>query len=259
MVLVHGLLAYSFTWRLALPLLAREREVFAPDMPGSGLSDLDRTLEGTVEAAAGRLARFLDALGIGNCDLVGSSYGGTTSLMLALQQPERVRTLTLVAPANPWSKIGRKRLLLLKISLLGSLFPPVARAFRPLGGYFLRRMYGDPHAVTEEAILGYSLPLGRPGVLEHGVKIAQAWYASMAQLEPAIPAGARTRTLLIWGSKDRLVERASVDQLQEKLHAKLIVLRGVGHLPFEERPDEFCQTLLNFLAEPPAAGVLDGK
>jgi pimeloyl-ACP methyl ester carboxylesterase len=251
MVLVHGLLAYSFSWRFALPHFAHEREVFALDMPGSGLSDLDRTLDGTVEAAAGRLARFMDAVGIRNCDLIGSSFGGTTSLMLATQQPDRLRTLTLISPANPWSRIGRKRLLLLKISILGSLFPRVARAFHPLSGYFLRRMYGDPHAVTEEAIRGYSLPLGRPGVLEHGVKIAQAWTASMAQLEQALPAAAGIPTLLIWGSKDRLVERASVEILQQKLDAMLTIMPGAGHLPYEEYSGEFCQDVLKFLAEHP--------
>src|SRR5215469_17570336 len=174
MILVHGLLAYSFSWRFALPLFAHEREVFALDMPGSGFSDLDPTLDSRVDAAARRLAGFMDAVGIRNCDLVGSSFGGTTSLMLATQQPNRVRTLTLVSPANPWSRIGRKRLALLNIPILGSLFPALARAIHPLSGYCLRRMYGDPRAVTEEAIQGYSLPLRRPGVLEHGVKIVQA-------------------------------------------------------------------------------------
>ena len=259
MVLVHGLLAYSFSWRFALPLLAREREVFALDMPGSGLSDLDPTLDCRVEAAAGRLAGFMDAVGIRNCDLVGSSYGGTTSLMLSVRQPDRVRTLTLVSPANPWSRIGRKRLALLNISILGSLFPGFARAVQSLDGYFLRRMYGDPHAVTEEAIRGYSAPLGRPGVLEHSVKIAQAWYASMAQLQQALPAAALTPTLLIWGSKDRLVDRASAEILKQRLHAKLAVIPGAGHLPYEECSDEFCRIVVEFLAEHPATGVLDGK
>jgi len=251
MVLVHGLLAYSFSWRFALPLLAQEREVFALDMPGSGWSDLDPKLDCTLDAAAGRLARFLDTVGIRNCDLLGSSYGGTTSLRLAIQQPERVRTLTLVSPANPWSRIGRKRLGLLNISILGLLFPPLARAVHPLSGYCLRRMYGDPRAVTEEAIRGYSLPLLRPGVLEHGVKVAQAWFASMARLEQALPAPARTPTLLIWGSKDRLVDRASVETLQLKLQAKLAIIREAGHLPYEEYPDEFCRIVLEFLAEHP--------
>lgn len=259
LVLVHGLLAYSFSWRLAMPLFAPEREVFALDMPGSGLSDLDRSLDCGVDAAAGRLARFLDAVGIRNCDLVGSSFGGTTSLMLATQQPDRLRTLTLISPANPWSRIGRKRLALLHVSILGSLFPPFARAFHPLSGYFLRRMYGDPGAVTEDAVRGYALPLGRPGVLEHGVKIAQAWYTSMAQLERALPSASGTPTLLIWGSKDRLVDRASIEILKQKLDAKLTVLPGAGHLPYEECPAEFSETVLKFLSEHPVRGVVDGK
>lgn len=257
MVLVHGLLAYSFSWRFALPHFAHQREVFAPDMPGWGFSDLDPSLDCRVDAAARRLARFMDAVGIRNCDLVGTSFGGTTSLMLATQQPDRLRTLTLISPANPWSRIGRKRLALLNISILGSLFPPFARAVYPLGGFFLRRMYGDPHAVTEDTIRGYSLPLRRSGVLEHGVKIAQAWSASMAVLEQALPAAAGIPTLLIWGSKDRLVDQASVEILRQKLDAKLTIMPGAGHLPYEEYSGEFCQDVLKFLAEHP--GRLDGK
>lgn len=259
MVLVHGLLAHSFSWRFALPLLAREREVFALDMAGCGFSDVDPGLDCTLAGAANRLVRFMDAVGIRSCELIGSSYGGATSLMLATQQPQRLRSLTLVSPANPWSRIGRKRLALLNVSALGSLFPAFARSIHPVTGYFLRRMYGDPRKVTRETVEGYTRPLRRPGVLEHGVKIAQAWRKSMDELEQALPAAVGVPTLLIWGSKDRLVDRASAEILKQRLHAKLTIMHGAGHLPYEECPEEFCGIVQRFLAEHPERPVLDGK
>src|SRR5215469_16737786 len=98
LVLVHGLLGYSFSWRRVIPTLAQGREVFAIDMPGSGLSSCHSGLDCHLAAAAHRLARFLDVVGIEQCDLVGSSYGGTTGLRLATLEPERIRALILVAP-----------------------------------------------------------------------------------------------------------------------------------------------------------------
>ena len=122
MVLVHGLLGYSFSWRRVLDKLSEQHEVFALDMPGSGFSDNSPALDARLSAATDRLLDFLDVLGITSCDLVGSSYGGTTSLFLAAKHPERVRTLTLVSPANPWSRIGRKR----DIDLFSGTLPYIA-------------------------------------------------------------------------------------------------------------------------------------
>src|SRR6185437_4638772 len=132
LVLVHGLLGYSFSWRGVIPALAHKNEVFAVDMPGAGFSECRAVLDFRLAGAARRLLAFLDAAGSDSCDLVGSSYGGSTAVMLAGLAPSRVRSLVLVSPANPWSKIGRKRLAVLKNPLVAFLFPTAARLARPL-------------------------------------------------------------------------------------------------------------------------------
>src|SRR5690242_15761191 len=83
LVLVHGLLGYSFSWRRVLDRFSQQREVFAIDMPGAGFSECSPTLDAHLSAAAKRLLEFLDVVGINSCDLVGSSYGGATALLLA--------------------------------------------------------------------------------------------------------------------------------------------------------------------------------
>lgn len=260
LVLVHGLLGYSSNWRSAIPILAEDCEVFAPDMPGAGFSDCPRGLDARLTAAAERLSRFLDSVGVARCDLVGSSYGGSTALMLAAIEPSRVRRLVLVAPANPWSRIGNKRLAALGLPGVGVLFPPISRRARFLHGYFVRRMYGDPARVTAETLRSYSLPLARPGVFEHAVKIAHSWRKDMRELRREMPKAADIPTLVLWGSKDRLVDIGSAKQIAANFRiSETRVIEGAGHLPYEEVPEEFCKPVRDFLNIHAPTQVLDGK
>jgi pimeloyl-ACP methyl ester carboxylesterase len=260
LVLVHGLLGYSFSWRRVLDPLSRNRQVFALDMPCSGFSECVPSLDGTLSATAERLLLFLDALQITSCDLVGSSFGGTTALFLAAKHPERIRTLTLVSPANPWSRIGRTRLALLSIPFVGRGFPSLARAFRPIHHFSVARMYGDRSRLTQETLDGYSLPLMRKGVFEHAVRIAKSWRGSMAELQSLLPAAADIPTLIVWGTKDRLVEPASAQALARHFNeCRTVLIEGAGHLPYEECPEQFASALNAFLAEYSPAQVLDGK
>jgi pimeloyl-ACP methyl ester carboxylesterase len=260
LVLVHGLLGYSHNWQSAIPILGQSREVFAPDMPGAGFSDCPRGLDALLVAAAQRLSRFLDTVGISRFDLVGSSYGGATALRLAALEPSRVRSLVLVSPANPWSRIGRKRLAALALPGVGVLFPSISRRVRFLHAYFVRRMYGDPARVTAETLYSYSLPLVRPGVFEHAVKIAQNWRSDMAELRREMPKAAEVPTLVLWGSKDRLVDPASAENIVRNFRiSETRVIAGAGHLPYEEVPEQFCKPVLEFLNIHSPAQVRDGK
>jgi len=260
LALVHGLLGYSFSWRRVMELFSRDRQVFAIDMPGSGFSDCSPSLDCRLSSAAHRLLRCLDVLGIGSCDLLGSSYGGTTALMLSTMHPERVRTLTLASPANPWSRTGSKRLALLNLPGINRIFPPVARGVRPLHALFVRRMYGDRSRVTQETLRGYSLPLMREGVFEHAIKIARTWRADMRILQTALPSASGIPTLIVWGNRDRLVDPASAEILSRNFKlSRVVVLPGAGHLPYEECPQEFASTVGAFLAEYSPAQGLDGR
>jgi len=258
--LVHGLLGYSFSWRQVLDRFSQQREVFALDMPGAGFSEYSPALDAHLSAAADRLLEFLDVLRINSCDLVGSSYGGATALLLAARNPERVHTLTLVSSANPWSRIGRKRLAALSLPGVNRLFPPLARLMTPLHRVFVRRMYGDRSRATVEALRGYSLPLLRMGTFEHAVKIARSWHSDMRELEQLLPKAANIPTLIVWGSKDRVVHPASAKALSRCFkQSRTVVMEGAGHLPYEECPEEFASIVGSFLAEYSPVQVLDGK
>lgn len=249
-VLVHGLLGYAFSWRRVIPILARQGEVFAPDMPGAGFSECHSSLDFRLTGAARRLLAFMDAAGVGSCDLVGSSYGGSTAVMLAGMAPSRIRSLVLVSPANPWSRIGKKRLAMLKNPLIATLFPRFARAARPLHRYLIRRMWGDPGLATRETLDGYIRPLVRPGVFEHAGRIVQTWHADMEELESTLPKIAAIPTFLVWGSKDRVVDLRSAEIMAQRLPgARVAVMRGAGHLPYEESTEEFSRIVSEFFRD----------
>jgi pimeloyl-ACP methyl ester carboxylesterase len=169
-------------------------------------------------------------------------------MMAAALQPSRIRTLTIVSPANPWSRVGRKRLALLRNPILAAAFPTMARQMSWLNAHFLRRMYGDPGAVTPETIRGYSIPLARRGVLEHAVAIVGSWDSDMLVLEAALPKIADIPVLILWGSRDRVVDPTSAHHLAERLpRAEATIIEGVGHLPYEENPERFSRIVLSFL------------
>lgn len=247
-VLVHGLLGYSFNWRHIIPDLAKRHEIFAPDLPGSGFSECSSRLDCSLSASARRLLEFLDALGIQSSELVGSSYGGATAMVAASLDPSRVRRLILVSPANPWSRIGRKRLRLLRAPAIATCFPTIARWARPLQGYFVRRMYGDPRRMTEETLGSHFKPLERIGVLEHAAGIVKTWSEDMSTLTAALPKIAKIPVLLVWGSRDRTVDPASVVPLSRCFEAARVeIVSGAGHLPYEECPREFLAVIEPFL------------
>jgi pimeloyl-ACP methyl ester carboxylesterase len=181
-------------------------------------------------------------------------------MMTAALAPGRIRSLTLVSPANPWSKIGRKRLALLENPVVAAAFPKIARPLKSLHAYFVRRMYGDPRRIARDTIAGYRKALARRGVLEHAVQITRSWQADMQELQEALPIVADIPALLVWGSRDRVVDPASADLLSHHFNAvRTAIIHGAGHLPYEECPDEFSRLILDFLTLPSLPAVLGGK
>jgi len=76
LILLHGLLAYSFSWRYTMPALAPYATAFAPDLLGAGFSDRPKGLDHSMRGTALRVLRFADQLGLETFDLLGTSRGG---------------------------------------------------------------------------------------------------------------------------------------------------------------------------------------
>ncbi len=89
------------TARIQVPLLealSKSRTVIAPDLMGMGDSAAPPFAENDppeMDYYAGAVGRFLDAVGVEQCDVYGSSLGGRVAIELAATQPERVRRMVL--------------------------------------------------------------------------------------------------------------------------------------------------------------------
>ncbi|HXW92436.1 MAG TPA: alpha/beta hydrolase [Terriglobales bacterium] len=248
LLLVHGLLGYSFSWRHTIPALAERSTVYAPDLPGAGFSDPAPGMDYHLEACAERLLRFIEATGIENCDLVGTSHGGAVAIMTAALVPERIRTLILVAPVNPWSAHGRILSVLLSRVLPVRAFLGAAPELRSLQEFYFRRLYGDRRRIRPETIEGYLKPLLRRGPFQYALTVLRSWNRDLRLLELALPRVSQIPTLLVWGSRDGAVDPASAVPLgQQFADCQLRMLEGVGHLPYEEAPEDFNQAILGFL------------
>lgn len=248
LLLLHGLLGYSFSWRFALPTLAHVATVYAVDMPGAGLSDRPPEGNGGFRVHAERLLRFLDDVGIECCDLLGTSHGGAVAMMTASLAPKRVRSLILVAPVNPWSAHGRR----LAPFLSSTPVSWILRRVEPLLGIthdgLLRRLYGDPHRIRPGTLTGYSDSFKVPGTLNCGLGVVKSWNRDLAELESLLPGTMNIPALLVWGSKDSAVNPDSSVQLRQQFKlCRVEIFDGVGHLPYEEVPERFNSSVVDFL------------
>src|SRR5207302_10681227 len=76
LLLIHGLMGFSFSWSENLAIFAQHFTVFAPDLLNTGYSDRVE-LPGDLNHTATLMSEFMDSLGVGQADVIGSSYGGT--------------------------------------------------------------------------------------------------------------------------------------------------------------------------------------
>jgi pimeloyl-ACP methyl ester carboxylesterase len=259
LILVHGLLGYSFSWRYTMPALAPYATVYAPDMMGAGFSDRPPGIDHSMRGTARRLLEFIARLGIASFDLLGTSHGGAVAMMMAAECLEgnsglnadpgmRVRRLVLVAPVNPYSAHGRRLAPFVGSKFGTALFRLTSAHMRFSYPYWHARMYGDRDRIPPGTLEGYMAPLEKPGLFEHALSIVRTWTKDLRELEATLPKLAGVPTLLMWGSKDSAVYASSAAPLAQHFRqSRCVVFPGIGHLPYEECPEEFNRALLEFL------------
>jgi pimeloyl-ACP methyl ester carboxylesterase len=252
LILIHGLLGYSFSWRFAMPALAPHATVYAIDSLGFGLSPAKDGMNCGLLATSERVLQFAAALGIKDFDILGTSYGGAVAIMAAALAVDRadtqVRRMVLVGPVNPWSPHGKKLAPFVGSALGSVLFRNTIARWRGFDYIWLSRMFGDTKKIPPDSLDGYRIPIIKNQVILHGSRVVKHWTADISTLEKALPKTRHYPTLLMWGTKDRAVDYRSAEPLRKNYQdVRLVTFKGVGHLPYEEAPDEFNRALIEFL------------
>jgi pimeloyl-ACP methyl ester carboxylesterase len=76
-------------------------------------------------------------------------------------------------------------------------------------------------------------------------------------VESMLPVVRSVPALLLWGDRDVAVEPRSADELHRRWdNSEMVMMEGIGHMPYEEVPDEFNRIALDFLlSDTPAVSV----
>ena len=256
LLLIHGLIGGSGIWERNIPALAEHRTVYGLDLLGMGRSERVPGLAIGLEPTARRVLATMDALGVDRADLVGTSQGGSVAMMVAAVAPERVKSLILLAPANPYSRKTDWMVRLYSTALGGWVAGFAPRVPRWVQRVALARMFGDRRRMGADTLKPYHDALLVPRTMEHVLAIVRGWFAEMKKLEAVLPEVAKTPTLLVWGDRDRVVSLKSASRLQREIRAELVVIPGGGHLVFEEFPQKVNRIMTEWLLREGSA-VLD--
>src|SRR5271165_5594264 len=253
LLVVHGFMGYSFSWRFVIQGLAQHHSVYAVDLPNCGFSQRSASPPGTLVSDAEHLLSLMDHLGIEQFDVLGTSRGGGATIALAGLLAERgmlhrIRKLVLSAPISPWMRYGLGRIRFLRTRAGRIYIVHLARKFPFILTDFFRKLYADPASIPPDSFAGYRAGLEPPGSFLHMWNITRSWTADLQRIEAVLPLVESVPALLLWGDLDRAVAPASAIELHHRWkNSAVIMMARIGHMPYEEVPAEFNRIVLDFL------------
>lgn len=236
-VCLHGLGSNKTSFFETLSTLTPELTVHAIDLPGFGSSAKPARAGYDAAYFSRAVGAYLDATGIDSAHLVGNSMGGRVAIEFALDFPERVTSLSLLAPAVAFR---RRRALVPLVKLLRpelAAFPHAVREAivrQQLWAMFARPERLDPaiaDVVCDEFCRTYRSRAARVAFFAaaRNIYLDAPWgdrgfWSRLGELIP--PA------LFVWGEEDRLVPAAFSRHVAEALpRARQVTLADCGHVP----------------------------
>lgn len=242
LVLLHAGVADRRVWGAATPHLAARHHVYAYDRRGFG----DTAYVPEVFSHTADLAAVLDRAGPEGAVLIGNSQGGRIALDYALDHPEQVRALVLVAPAISGmslpTEVAAEDLALDEAAEAAWEAGDLAEANRLEAHLWLdgpreeEGRVGGPARALFLDMNGRALAAADPG---EAVTPASAWDRLESLIVP---------TLVMIGDRDVGYLHAIAEELTERaVEARLVSLEGVAHLPMLEDPAGFVEAVTPFL------------
>lgn len=235
-ILLHGFGGNAMlSWMQLMPPLAKKYHVIAPDLLASNFLALNpRTY--SIDAEVKLVLEMMDKLNISQADFVGLSVGGWISLIIALDQPDRVRKLILVESAGITTEIPELARLTLddrektkRFMNLLFYYPP------PLPGFVLDELVRSSKLIKSkyEAVFMGFIDNSRPRLLDK----------RLGEI--------RQPTLILHGREDQVIPLAIGERLHELIDgSQLIVLEKSGHGAVWDSPWQLKKAVLHFLALP---------
>lgn len=244
-VLLHGIPTWSYLYHDVIPILSNEYRVVAPDLIGHGWSERRDIADRSLEAQARMVIRLLDHLDLETVHLVGHDTGGGVGQILALDHPERLKTLTLTNavaydswPIDDMIALGDPRWAVKDGADIAD---------------FVRQGLADgisrPERLTEEWACGIIAPYSdREGALSL-IRSAAALNTNHTSALTPLLHTIRIPTLVLWGVDDPWQTFADAERLHRDIPTSTLVpVAHASHWIPQDAPVEFTAALLAFLA-----------
>ncbi|MGH2365237.1 MAG: alpha/beta fold hydrolase [Chloroflexota bacterium] len=204
-------------------LLAQRYRVILLEVPGFGSSPANERSSSMAELALS-VGAAATSLGIDTFNLMGNSFGGKLALWLAVQQPERVQALVLVAPAA----IRREG-------------PPPARP-AGAGGAPGLLLYAHPERHTPEPPPGEEVLAKQQTLARRIMGPARDVELEERMVNLTVP------TLVLFGTLDRMIPLELARLYQEKLpNCHVTFIYDAAHEADADRPEAFNALVTDFL------------
>jgi pimeloyl-ACP methyl ester carboxylesterase len=235
LLILHDELGYPgwMTWN---ETLGHERELFIPLQPGFGKTPKLEWVR-TYRDLAGFYSQVLRELKLDPVDVIGYSAGGFIAAEMVAADPRIFSRMVLVGPMGIKPTEGE----------IMDIFPITMRTH-------LRATVADPHGTPEFLKLygGEMTPEQFEAFEDARAESARiGWEPYMHN--PALPyllRGTKVPTLLVWGTKDRVVPRGCIDEYKKAIPgAQVATIEGAGHRPEIENSSEFVKIVSRFLSE----------
>lgn len=225
-LLVHGFGGDANGWGFVQQALSSQFDVIALDLPGHGNSG--KSIEdGSLHGFAGFVLAFLDTLRLARVHIVAHSMGGGIALALANAHPERIGSLTLLAPLGLGEEINTDY-------LKGFV---TSRRRRELEAA-LRMLFADESLVTPslaEEIIRFKRLDGAQAALEtlfaHLVRDDRQIELFRSRLNAL-----RVPISVVWGRRDRIIPDSHASGLPTAIRVERI--ESVGHMPHLEAAEQ---------------------
>ncbi len=229
LVLVHGLGSAGTIWKSLIPDLQDHFKVFAIDLPGHGEADINPDQEHDPNSLAKMIVDYLDQEhGVQELHVAGNSLGGWIALEMAAVAPERVKSVTALAPAGLWNQVPTQKLppsldsrILAKIS---QFFMPIAYHLPPLKALGYRKITHLWRDLSYESCRDSVIAMARSKGYKH------LWQGIRGRkFESPIPDA--VEVAIIFGDNDlTLPEEVAQEKSVAPAHAKWIVVENCAHV-----------------------------
>ena len=248
LLLIHGTSSSLRTWDGVTAQMKSQYRIIRFDLPGFGLTGPNPNRDYSTSYYNQVIDSFLTALHVSRVIIVGNSLGGSIATQYAIYQPAKVRGLVLVDAAGlpPAKKttgaIGFKLAQMPVINRLLTIITP-----RELVKKSLQDAYGDTEKVTDSLTTQYFDMLTREGNRQALIdRMRQGWQEKSSDFLSNVQAA----TLIVWGSKDRLIPVENAELFQQKIkNSQVHIWDNLGHVPMEEDPVAFSDILRKWVIQ----------